>query len=247
MRNAAFLAACIGFGTAALFSAPQPAAASFIQYNSRAAFDALGNYTGVDWGVFGPAGTTISTPDYRTVGGLTIGVASSQGVLARVDEGNGYVGDFAPGDHLLTDAGSESDSFIVSFGTPVRGFGTQVDAHYISGPYTGEIDVFGAANQLLYTADFSGDRTGAEDNSAPFVGVLSSVPDISYVSFLINQTQPGPPPQSGAVVINRLDVLTAVPEPMSVALLFPALAVVIVMRRRGSGGATSAAPLSGRD
>ena len=193
MRNPALLAACAAFGAAAILSVPQPAAASFVQYNSRAAFDALGSYIGVDWGVFGPAGTTISTPDDRTVSGLTIGVASSQGVLARVDEGNGYVGDFAPGDHLLTDDGSESDSFIVSFGTPVRGFGTQVDAHYITGAYTGEIQVFGAADQLLYTADFAGTRTGAEDNSAPFVGVLSSLPDISFVAFLINQPPAGAP------------------------------------------------------
>ncbi len=247
MRNPALLAACVGLGLTAFVSAPQPAGASFIQYNSRAAFDALGNSIGVDWGVFGPAGTTISTPDFRTVSGLTIGVTSSQGALARVDEGNGYIGDFAPGDHLLTDAGSESDSFIVSFGTPVRGFGTQVDAHYITGPYTGQIDVFGTADQLLYTADFSGTRTGAEDNSAPFVGVLSSLPDISFVAFLINQPQPGPPPQSGAVVINRLDVLTAVPEPMSLALLFPALAAVVAIHRHRVGGATSAAPSSERE
>jgi hypothetical protein len=246
MRNPVLLAACVGFGLTAFVAAPKPAAASFIQYNSRAAFDALGNPIGVDWGVFGPAGTTISTPDFRTVGDLTVGVASSQGVLDRVDEGNGYTGDFAPGDHLLTDGGSESDSFIVSFGTPVRGFGTQVEAHYISGPYTGEIEVFGTGDQLLYTADFSGDRTGAEDNSAPFVGVLSSVPDISFVAFLINQPPPGPPPQSGAVVINRLDVLTAVPEPMPLTLLFPVLAAMAVLQRRRGGRATPAAPLSER-
>src|SRR5258706_11948615 len=97
----------------------QPAQANFIQYNSRAAFDALGPFNAVDWSVFGPSPSTIITPNSRVVGGMTIGVASSQGELWRRDEGNGFTGTFALGDHLLTDAGSESDSLIVSFGSPV--------------------------------------------------------------------------------------------------------------------------------
>jgi hypothetical protein len=85
---------------------------------------------------------------------------------------------------------------------------------------------------LLFAADYSGVKTSAEDNSAPFVGVVSSVPDISFVVFLINQPNPALPPQSGAVGINRLDVLTAVPEPASLALLLTGLVAVCAVRRR---------------
>jgi hypothetical protein len=229
-RLTSCLTGCV-FALAALVVAPGISAASVIQYSSRATFDALGPFIPVDWGIFGPAGTTISTPAYGTVDGLTIGVASSQGDLARHDEGTDFFGDFAVGDHLLTDAGSESDSFIVSFGTPVRGFGTQIDPHYITGPFTGEIDVFNSANVLLYTAPFSGVATTAQDNSAPFVGVESSSADISYAYFWINQSNPDLPPRSGALAINRLDVL-AVPEPASLALMLTGLTAIGVLRRR---------------
>ncbi len=216
---------------AALAATPGTAAASVVQYGSRAGFDTLGAFIPVDWGVFGPAGAVISTPDFRTVDGLTIGVGSSQGVLARHDEGIDFVGDFAPGDHLLTDAGSKSDSFIVSFGTPVRGFGTQIDPHYMTGLFSGVVDVFSAANALLYAAAFSGNATAAQDNSAPFVGVLSSLADISYAVFWINQPNPMLPPQSGALAINRLDVI-AIPEPTSLALSLAGLLGLAALRRR---------------
>jgi hypothetical protein len=201
----------------------QPADAAFIQYNSRAAFDALGPFNAVDWSVFGPSPSTIITPDSRVVGGMTIGVASSQGELWRRNEGSGFTGTFALGDHLLTDAGSESDSLIVSFGAPVMGFGTQIDAHYISGAFTGHVKLFSVASVLLATLNFSGVNTGLEDNSAPFVGVLSDIPNISFAAFVVDQPDPNLPPLAGALGINRLDVLLAVPEPTTLALFAPAL------------------------
>ncbi|HYM33080.1 MAG TPA: PEP-CTERM sorting domain-containing protein [Candidatus Cybelea sp.] len=206
----------------------RPAEATVIQINSRATFDALGAIVPVDWGAFGPTGTSISTPDSRTIGGITVGVASSQGVLARLDEGSGFTGTFAVGDHLLADAGSKSDTFIVSFGSPVRGFGTQIDAHYISGAFTGFVEVFTASNVKIFTANFSGNGTTAEDNSAPFVGVESSAADISFAEFFVNQTLPLLP--AGALAINRLDVL--VPEPATLAVFAPALMGIMWLRRR---------------
>jgi hypothetical protein len=214
-------AAIVTLGLGIGFS--QPAEANFIQYNSRAAFDALGPFNAVDWSVFGPSPGTISTPDSRVVNGMTIGVASSQGELWRRDKGSGFTGTFALGDHLLTDAGSESDSFIVSFGSPVMGFGTQIDAHYIRGAFTGEVKLFSVASALLATLNFSGVNTGLEDNSAPFVGVLSDIPNISFAAFVVDQPDPNLPPHAGALGINRLDVLLAVPEPTTLAFLAPAL------------------------
>ena len=200
-----------------------PAQAAFVQYGNRATFDALGPHVAVDWSVFGPDGTVISTPDSRTVGGITVGVASSQGVLKRYDEGTSFTGNFAVGDHLLGDDGSESDSFIVSFGSPVRGLGTQVDSHYIRGAYSGRIDFFSATNVLLFSAPFAGNNTFAQDNTAPFVGVTSNLANISYAAFLIDQSfDPNLPSFAGSLLINRLDVLK-VPEPSSLALMCTAL------------------------
>ena len=68
------------------------------------------------------------------------------------DEGTSFTGNFAVGDHLLGDAGSESDSFIIRFGSPVKGFGTQVDSHYIRGPYDGSIELFGGLHEFRRSA-----------------------------------------------------------------------------------------------
>jgi len=212
---------------AALLAAglPVPAHAAFVQFNDRATFDALGPFVGVDWGVFGPDGTVISTPDSRVVGGLTIGVGSSQGALQRYDEGTSFTGNFAVGDHLLGDAGSESDSFIVRFGPSVKGFGTQVDSHYIRGDYNGSIELFSASNVSLFTAPFSGTNTFAEDNTAPFVGITSDLANISYAIFTIDQSfDPNIPAKAGSLLINRLDVIAAkVPEPSPLAVLATAV------------------------
>ena len=204
----------------------QPAEAAFIQYGSRATFDALGSFIAVDWGVFGSAGTVISTPDSRNVGGLAIGVTSTQGALARHDEGTDFTGTFAPGDRLLTDAGSLSDSFVVTFGLPVIGFGTQIDIHSRLGAYTGEIELFSASSVLLFTAPFAGNNTGLEDNSAPFVGVTSDIANIAFAKFWIDQ--PGFfPDRSGDLGINRLDIRTAVAEPSTLVLVGSALLGIV--------------------
>ncbi len=221
---------------AAGLASPRPANAGLIVVNSRSAFDTLGTFVPVDWGVFGPTGTVISTPASQIVGPLTVGVASSQGVLARNDEGNTYFGDFAIGDRLLTDGGSKSDSFIVSFAAPVAGFGTQIEPHYIRGPFTGDIDVYSPASVLLGTIPISGNATNAEDNSAPFFGIVSTTgADIGFASFLVDQAAPLLP--AGAVAINRLDVLLGVPEPSSLAVLALGIAGIFGFRRIGGRSA----------
>jgi len=211
-----------------------PASAGIIPYASRTAFDAQGTVTSIDWSVFGPFGTTISTPDFRTVGSVTVGVASSQGELSRHDEGTDFSGDFAPGDHLLTDAGSESDSFIISFGAPVRGFGAQVEPDYLTGDWSGTVTLYDASSTVIGTFAILGTRGTAEDNSAPFFGFISSVADISFATFVVDQSAISLPP-AGAVAVNTMDVLGVVPESSSLSMAAAGLlglAGMFLLRRR---------------
>jgi hypothetical protein len=214
----------------ALFGAgvPHSAEAALSVFNSRSAFDALGQVTSVDWGVFGAGGTGISTPAFQTIGSLTVGIASSQGVLTRQNEGTQFIGNFAIGNHLLTDGGSKSDTFIVSFGAPVIGFGTQVEPDYIRGAFTGDIMVFSPTDVLLGDIAISGNATNAEDNSAPFYGVKSTGADIGFAEFFVDQQSPLLP--AGAIAINTMDVLQ-VPEPSSLVLLATAIFGIFGFRR----------------
>lgn len=205
--------------------------AGFVPYFSRAAFDAAGTVTSVDWGAFGPAGTGISTPDFRMFGALKVWVSSSQGELVRHDEGTDFTGDFARGDHLLTDAGSQSDTFIISFATLVRGFGAQIESDALSGPWTGSIDLFDASDNLLDTIVIGGTRGTAEDGSAPFFGVLSDTANISYAYFWVNNPDVWPY-KSGSLAINTLDVITAAPEPPAIALASGGVLLLAGWRRR---------------
>lgn len=210
--------------------------ASLVVYTSRIAFDAVSAHISVDWGIYGPAGSAISTPDFKTVGGLTLHVASSEGILLRRDEGAGFTGDFALGDHLVTEDDSLSDSFLVGFDSQtVRGFGMQVEPNLLTGPWNGGIDVFDAANVLIGTVLISGNKTGAEDNSAPFYGIVSTNSDIHFASFWIDQSyNPNLMPKAGDIAINTMDVL--VPEPSSLALAATALLGLLglALRRRAT-------------
>jgi hypothetical protein len=223
----------------ALFAISALAAhATAIVYHDRSAFDAAGAFTPVDWSVFGPPGTNITTPDSRTVNGLTVDINSSGASLQRQDEGFDFIGDFAPGDHLLTQyEDSLSDTYSIRFlSGAVRGFGMQFEPNAATGPWRGTIDVYNDHNYLVRSITISGDKTGAEDDSAPFYGIVSTNNDISYAYFWIDQSGPGLPSRSGDVAINTMDVIMPTPlpapEPASLALVGGGLMGLAMMRLR---------------
>ena len=212
----------------------QPAVASVIPVSSRGA---LGGNLTVEWSLFGPTGSLIITPDTQNAGPLSVTVGSSEGELARHTEGVDFTGNFAPGDQLLSDAGSSSDSFIIRFSTPVEGVATQIERHSVQGPFTGHLYFFDAGNSLLGEVTVSGDATMTNNNSAVVIGGISTGGfDISRINFTVDnlpQIDNGLT-ESGDLLINRLDLIApaAVPEPSEFAVLVPALLLIAAASRR---------------
>jgi hypothetical protein len=208
---------------------PQAANATLVQASSRAA---LGSNLTINWGVFGPAGTTLSCACDKVVGPLDVHINGSSGELDRFDEGTDCTGNFAVGDQLLSQP-FLSDEMTIGFSTPVDAVGTQIQPLYYIGSFTGFISVLtnDGANAVF---SVSGNSTAAEDNSAPFIGVTSTVADITGVRFFADIGNPAFP-REGAIAINQLDVDVpiAVPEPKTMALFMAAtLAVLFVSRRK---------------
>jgi hypothetical protein len=217
----------------AMFSAA--ANAALVEYTSRAAFDAAySNRKTIDWSVFGPAGTIISTPDQRMTNGIMVGVGSSQGVLARHDEGTDFTSDFLPGEHLLTDAGSQSDTFIVRFGNPIAGFGVQIESDALSGPWTGSIDLFDSSDVNIGHITIGGTRGTAEDGSSPFYGLVLDTADLSYAMFWVDNPDifPG---KSGSLALGPMEVVTGVPEAPGLLLAGSGLLLLGAWSRRRQG------------
>jgi hypothetical protein len=224
LKILAAAAACAMFATASN--------AALVTYTSRAAFDAATqNRKTFDWGAFGPAGTIISTPDFRTSNGLTIWVGSSQGVLARHDEGTDFTSDFLPGEHLLTDAGSQSDTFIVSFGNPTAGFGMQIESDALSGPWTGSIDLFNSSDINIGHIAIGGTRGTAEDGSAPFYGLVLDSAALSYAKFWVDNPAVFPG-KSGSLALGPMEVVSSVPEAPALLLAGGGLLLLGASRRR---------------
>jgi hypothetical protein len=152
------------------------ASAAITQETSAAG---IGANNSIDWSIYGPPGATVSTPEFMTVGPETVSPASSSGTVQILKEGTDFTGIFSPGDNLM-DQPFQSDSTIVSFSSPVLGVGTHIQSG-LSGAFTAYMELFDSANTLLGTVSVTGNNTGAEDGSAPYIGALSDTADISYI------------------------------------------------------------------
>lgn len=176
---------------------------------------ALGGNDYVDWGVLGSEYTVVSNPFTVTSnGGLSMSVFKPVDPFERRDQGNGWWGNFAPGDHLIWTR-DEIGAMTIEFAVPVLGAGAQIqrDAY---GTFTGTIQAYDSLNNLLGSFNLTGNSDGSNDNSAIFLGVLDNSPSIKKIVFM---TDGG----SEDFAINRLDLVTqggpVIPEPGTMLLM----------------------------
>jgi hypothetical protein len=180
----------------------------------------------IDWGQFGPPFTTLASPASWTSGAFS-GTASDSGTLERRDEGNGWFGIFTPGDRLLwnQDNGFPTD---IHFNSPISLGGAQIQDDFF-GAYMGCVQALGSfgASPVFCV---SGNNTGAEDGSAPFIGIQDT--SGANITDLLFTTDVGP----NATAINQLSFTpgTTTPEPTSMLLLGSGLLTAAgAIRRRG--------------
>jgi PEP-CTERM motif len=224
MRDIPYLTMLIGGAVVAATLACRPAFATVVELTSRP-----GGADIVDWGQLGSSFISFGSPvTFTSAGGITGTADLNSNASARVgQQGGSWNGNFAPGDNLLRTHSSGQGSLTLSFGTGLSSVGAQIEADFL-GRFTAQIQAFDG-NTSLGTFTETGNANRKDDNSAIFLGVSSSLPDITSIVYSL----PSCSLDCANFAINQLSLASpSLPEPGSLALLAGALIGFGAFRRR---------------
>lgn len=182
---------------------------------------ALGGNDSVDFGVVGIPGVPfIGVPNPFSVassGGLELTISKSLGSFQTAEQTSApdgpFSANFAPGDALISTTRQTTGPVTITFSSLVSGAGTQVES-FGNGAFNATIEALDSEGNSLGSFSILGNAVygGSGDNTAPFVGVLSTSTNIA--SLRINgEREPGT-----GFAFNQLDIVsqpdpTSVPEP----------------------------------
>ncbi|MGA3079558.1 MAG: hypothetical protein ABSG56_38520 [Bryobacteraceae bacterium] len=189
--------------------APAKAEGVLVLVKSRPALD--GDDV-INWAQLGPSLTIVNTPATVTSnGGLSATVSNlSASSLITARQGNPWEGNFAPNAPIIvTGQYMPSGSISITFAAPVYAVGAQMGYNWqspVATPFTEVITAYDAEGNLLGTFTVQGEMDNLANNSAVFIGIRDSVPEISTVVFSTTSTFGGYP---GSIAINN--VALAVP------------------------------------
>ena len=187
----------------------------------------LGATDSIDWGQLGGTFTSVSSGVTVTSTLGQTATVTSGGGMERRDEANGWGGNFANGEHLLWTAGNGPD-ITLTFANAVQSVGAQFQADFY-GPFTAEL--IGSNGAVLGSFALGGNSDGNNDNSAVFVGLMSTSADIKQVQFHLTSSVGSP----NDFAIGTVSFAGgAVPEPATWALMITGfgLAGATLRRRR---------------
>ncbi|MFA4994007.1 MAG: VPLPA-CTERM sorting domain-containing protein [Bdellovibrionales bacterium] len=146
-----------------------------------ASVGALGTTDTYDWGQLGDAFQELSSPQNVTSNGGATAVVSSDGALARFDQGIEWSGNFPNGEKLLY---SSPYGFAFSLTNPVQGIGMQIQPNYF-GSFVAEITAYDSNDTVLGTFMEPGSSTYNEIGDGIFLGVLSDLINISKIGLVV--------------------------------------------------------------
>lgn len=184
----------------------------------------------IQWSAFGSQNTSIANPTSSTsVGGLAYTVnQTGAGSFMRLDQGSGWMGNFGTGEALLFTGGSNGP-ISISFATGVTGVGAQIQSDYW-GAYDAKLEAFDAGSNSLGSFTLAGVASGAGDDSAIFIGLLSSTADIFGVTFSLVNAPSNTVTQFA--IGNVALVTTPIPEPEIYAMMGVGLGLLGWVGRR---------------
>lgn len=204
-----FLAAAAAIALAV--AAPSFANASIIGISDIAD---LGATDTIDWGQLSGSFTTSQAVASALGQAATV---SGDSTVARIDQGGGWTGNFASGEHLLWSQGSNS-TITLNFLNPVSAVGAYIQADYY-GSFVAEL-IASNGDNLGSFALFG--NSNANPGTALFLGLKSTGADISQVQFhLLQSGGPANDFAIGTVSING----SAVPEPATWAMMISGFAM----------------------
>jgi hypothetical protein len=177
----------------------------------------------VDWSQLGPAFTLLTTPEnwvasngYTGEVGITGSPLGTQN-MERVDEGNGWGGNFSLGEALIWNEGgyqqTDIDIGIENTGQLTYGGGAAIQADFY-GPFTATLTSYDSEGDILNVTTMTGDSNGNEDGSAIFIGWRSPSDDVWFQDFNVVDQYGG-----DSLAIGTYETYGSVPEPSSLMLL----------------------------
>jgi len=175
----------------------------------------------IDWSQFGPVQTQFDTShEFVSTTGVagTLTLAPSQiGITQEqccIGLSGIWDGNFTPGDIVVDTENVVGTTLTLSFNRPILTAGAQIQWNSL-GDFTAQIQAF-SGNHLLAT--FTED--GSDNGSAIFLGVTSSVPNITSIAYQMVCPE-GSNPGCYGFAINQVSVRgVPVPEPSSLSILF---------------------------
>jgi len=205
---------------------------------AHAATIQLGSLTGndfIDWkqmsSSYTEAAPIIGTSVIVTTNlGRFVTAANPDGT-AWFREGSLWLGDFAPGEYLLS---ADAQSEVLTFTTPVAALGAQIQATAF-GIFAAQLQLFDSLNNLLGTFSVLGSNDGSEDDSNPFLGAASDSANIAKAIFSITFNNQDFGLGLGRVELSDTSRVVVTPEPATLTLM--AIGAVGIIRRRFSRAA----------
>jgi hypothetical protein len=164
----------------------------------------------VTWGQLGSDFSNVPQNfNFVTTGGVSGNGSLATGDGLRLDENNGWAGNFEPGDNLIWTQGN--GPLTLNFSQGYSQIGAQIDADYY-GAFTAQLcDVNGCVTE-------DGVSEGTGDNSAIYIGIDTGGAPITWATFSLTSAA-GNTITDFAINDVTLNGATATPEPSSLILL----------------------------